>query len=429
MTKSMQIKNNQLYLGKFPLSDLVRKYQTPLMVFDWAHIRERMNEFTEYTKSSLFSTRLVYASKAFLAPYFCVLMKEAGWWIDATSGGDLYIIEQSGFPLSRVVFHGNNKSTEELKVAVTKGVGIIVVDHIEELRKIVQLATQYRSEVNTMLRINPGIEAHTHYYIQTSLLSSKFGLSIEDAQGLEEIMQIYLHNPMVRLLGFHAHIGSQIIDVKPFVACARQMLEFSHHTEKLYHYPLRHLNLGGGFGIRYTDEEIDYGRLLSLLLNEINANLLSLSYQLDALYFEPGRAIVGEAGTTLYTVDYVKSIWGGKKYLFIDGGMTDNIRTALYQAKYRVANVNTSVSEKMIIADVVGKCCESGDIIAQDVEIPFPDQGDVLAVFSTGAYCYPMAMNYNGALRPAVIVVDGDQIEEVCRRETYQDLEKLFTKK
>ena len=140
MTKSMQIKNNQLYLGKFPLSDLVRKYQTPLMVFDWAHIRERMNEFTEYTKSSLFSTRLVYASKAFLAPYFCVLMKEAGWWIDATSGGDLYIIEQSGFPLSRVVFHGNNKSTEELKVAVTKGVGIIVVDHIEELRKIVQLA-------------------------------------------------------------------------------------------------------------------------------------------------------------------------------------------------------------------------------------------------------------------------------------------------
>ena len=138
---------------------------------------------------------------------------------------------------------------------------------------------------------------------------------------------------------------------------------------------------------------------------------------------------MGEAGTTLYTVDYVKSIWGGKKYLFIDGGMTDNIRTALYQAKYRVANVNTAVSEKMIIADVVGKCCESGDIIAQDVEIPFPDQGDVLAVFSTGAYCYPMAMNYNGALRPAVIVVDGDQIEEVCRRETYQDLEKLFTKK
>ena len=429
MTKSMQIKNNQLYLGDFSLVALAEKYQTPLMVFDAAHLKHRMNEFKEFTQSSLFSTQLVYASKAFLAPYLCDLMKKAGWFMDATSGGDLFIIEQSGFPLANVVFHGNNKSLEELNLAVSRGVGIIVVDHVEELKKIVQLAKQYRCEVKTMVRINPGIEAHTHYYSQTSLLSSKFGISIEDFAGLDELMQIYLHNPQVRLLGFHAHIGSQIIDVKPFLACAKQMLEFSKNTENQYQYPLRHLNLGGGFGIHYTDEVIDYGKNLGLLLHEIVSVMHKLSYQLDTLYFEPGRAIVGEAGITLYTVDYVKTTWGGKKYLFIDGGMTDNIRPALYQAKYQVVNASTMVAEKTVIADVVGKCCESGDIIAKDVEIPYPNSGDILAVLSTGAYCYPMAMNYNSALRPEVIVVEQDQAEAVCLRETYQDLRKLFPKK
>lgn len=425
MTKNMKLIDNKIYLGKYALEKLAKEYQTPLMIYDKVDLQYNIDILKGFFKSEDFISQIVYASKALLIPKIVQIMAQNDLWIDAVSGGDLYIIERSGFSLSRVIFHGNNKSIDELTKAILKGVGIIVVDNIEELKKIINLASYYQKQVQTMFRVNPGIEVQTHYYIQTSLLSSKFGESIFDFDRFDQIMQLYLNQSYVTLLGFHSHIGSQILDVKPFIVNAEKMINFTKYIVEKYHYPLYNLNLGGGFGIRYVDEEINIKILLKELSSTIAKTLKDVNSTIKTVAIEPGRLIVGPSGFTLYRADMIKTTYSGKKYLFIDGGMTDNIRPALYNAKYKVANVSHYQGLEKIKVDIVGKCCESGDIIARDIIIEEPRIGDYIIVYGTGAYCYAMGINYNSALRPAVLLV-GNQIEVISRRQEEKDLYQLF---
>ncbi len=417
---SLREENNKLYLGKYSLEYLAKTFGTPLYVYDEFHLKHKMSIYENNFKSPSFNAKFVYASKAFLTPYIANVMKNANWHMDATSLGDIYIMINSGFHPSQIVFHGNNKSYAELEFAIQKEIGIIVVDNIGELDTIIEISNKFHKEVKTMFRMNPGIEAHTHYYIQTSLLSSKFGESIYDVDTIAKIIDKYKTHKMVKLLGFHSHIGSQITDQEGFLKNVHTMAEFTKMINEKYHMGLTDLNLGGGFGITYTDEVINLPKVLQAIACEIEHNYAFLKN----VYLEPGRSIVGDAGITLYEIDYLKTTYGGKKYLFIDGGMTDNIRPALYDAKYTVLNASCVNDEEKILVDVVGKCCESGDIIRKDVMISNPKKYDILAVFATGAYCYSMSFNYNNLLRPACIVC-GDDIKLISRRQELNDLLKF----
>lgn len=420
LPKGLSIKNNELYIGSYSFKQLQLEYGTPLYIYDKLELMNNIDTFNNYFKGNNFKSQIVYASKAFLVPKMCKIIDEQDWMIDAVSLGDLYLIGEY-IPLSRVVFHGNNKSIEELVYAIENNVGVIVVDNYQELLTIGDLNKKYNKTIPTMFRINPGIEAHTHTYIQTSLLSSKFGESIYDEEILDKIMKFYVENPSILLLGFHSHIGSQVTEVEAFVKNAEVMIGISKKLENKYNYPITEVNLGGGFGIRYTDEEVSLSNMLTSLSNKIDEMVISSS--IKKVYIEPGRSIVGRSGMTLYTGSMIKKTYGGKNYLFVDGGMTDNIRPALYQAKYEVLNP-VRLNDKKELVDVVGKCCESGDIVSKDTLISF-EAGDPILVLSTGAYGYSMSSNYNSALKPRVLLVD-DQIEEISKKERLEDLMHLF---
>lgn len=425
--KYLEIKEHELYLHNYALSKLAKEYGTPLYVYDEVDLKDKMNEFKTYFRSDKFNTRIVYASKAFLVPKMANLVNEAGLSMDAVSLGDLYVALSCGFPLDKIVFHGNNKSDEELTYAIDHKVGLIVVDNLDELKRLIKLATKKETIVNTLFRVNPGINVHTHKYTKTALYVSKFGESIYDDDMIDAIIKTYLNNSFVKLLGFHSHIGSQIKESNPFVLNIQKMVRFSKQIEEKYKINLPVLNLGGGFGIKYyeRDKEVDLKKILTKMVKTIEKECAEVSYLPKTIMIEPGRSIVGTPGITLYECGMVKHTFGGKNYLFINGGMTDNIRPALYQAKYEVEIANKIAFPKDLIVDVAGKCCESGDIIAHDVAIAHPDNGDTLVVYATGAYTYSMASNYNNILKPAVIFV-GDKVEIVSHREELSDLNKLF---
>lgn len=413
--------NNELYIGDYSLKSLAEKYQTPLYVYDEKDLLSTIKEYKEGFKSTKFLTQVVYASKAFLVPAICEIMKKYDLMIDAVSIGDLYVIKNANFSLEKVVFHGNNKSNDELDFAVKNEVGLIVVDNLDELIRLNEIASIYQKEVKTLLRINPGIDAHTHKYIQTALYVSKFGESIYDEVMLEKIMKKYQESNYVKLLGFHSHIGSQIHDVKPFLMNIDKMVIFTKMMETKYNIKLPYLNLGGGFGIKYleNDKELLLDKLLNKMIKRLETISKKENYSLEKVFIEPGRSIVGRAGITLYECGTIKKTYGGKNYLFINGGMTDNIRPALYSAKYSVEVTPKNIEK--IVVDVAGKCCESGDIIAHNQLIDVPKSGDILVVYATGAYTYSMSSNYNGQLKPAVILV-GDKVTLISKREKLSDL-------
>lgn len=424
----MKVSNNQLMIGKYFVTDVAKKYGTPVIIYDEAEIRSQLETFQKYFQSPRYQTHVVYASKAYLSPYICKLINEYQMMIDVVSLGDLYVVEKSGFPLNQVLFHGNNKSYEELEYAISHQVGIIVVDNYAELKTVISLAKKHQATVQTMFRINPGIEASTHEYIQTSLLSSKFGESIFDEELIDKVMKLYLKEERVKLLGFHAHIGSQIISEKPFLACAKTLVDFMAKIQKEYHYPLSSLDIGGGFGIKYleSDEECNLTNTLPKIIETIDELISEHKLDLRHIYIEPGRSIVGKAGFTVYQAGIIKRTYGGKNFLFVDGGMTDNIRPALYQAKYTIKMASHMEEEPTIKVDVVGKCCESGDIVCKDAMIPKVAPGEYVVVFVTGAYGYSMSSNYNGALRPPVVFIHEDKIVEASQRERLEDLMKLY---
>ncbi len=424
--KYFNIKNGNAYIRDFKISDLAESFKTPLYLFDQKELEENMEIFKKNFQSTNISTHVVYASKAFLVPKMCDLLVKHHLWMDAVSLGDLYIAYKSNFPMNHIIFHGNNKSIEELEFAVKNDV-VIVVDHYEELIKLIEISKKYDCNVRTMFRVNPGISAHTHQFIQTATLVSKFGESIFDDNRIDQIMKAYVSQNKVKLLGFHSHIGSQIHEISSFIYNVSVMMEFSEKIVEKYDYQLTTINFGGGFGIAYTTNELPLkiDDALKQMVKEVEKFTENSCFKPKEMFIEPGRSIIGESCIMLYTCGDFKHTYGDKNYLFVDGGMTDNIRPALYQAQYSVDIANKMNMEKNVIADIAGKCCESGDIVVENALIPLTSVGDILIVYSSGAYTYSMSSNYNSLLKPAVVFLDDEPVV-VSRRETLSDLFKLF---
>ncbi len=416
-----------LEIGGCDSIDLAKRFGTPLYVFDEAYIRKMMRTYVASLKDNYDANGIVlYASKAFSCKAIYKIAQSEGVGVDVVSGGELYTALSAGFPADKIYMHGNNKTPEELEYAVDSGVGIIVVDSYLEADRLDKLCGERGIKQSVLIRINPGVEAHTHAYVQTATPDSKFGFSIANGTA-EDITRYVLSKNNLLLKGFHCHIGSQIFEKQSFVLAAQKMMNFISLIANKIGYTASILNIGGGFGIYYTDEdpklnENDYAEYLKALCDEIKKQSSDLNIAPPYIALEPGRSIVGEAGVTLYTAGAIKDIPGVKKYIAVDGGMFDNPRYALYQSKYTVVaagNMNAPRNNKVTIS---GKCCESGDIIAVNVPLPEVESGDIIAVLSTGAYNYSMASNYNRNAIPQAIIVNDGVAETIIKKQSYEDI-------
>lgn len=415
-----------LTVGGVDAAELVKEFGTPLYVMDERTIRGHCCTFQKSIEDNYGGNGLtVYASKAFNCKEMCRIIKDEGLGIDVVSGGELYTALSVDFPPERIVFHGNNKTEEEIKTALEAGVGRIVVDNLFELRTIEQMAQRLNKNAGVMIRIKPGIDAHTHNFIRTGQIDSKFGFALETGEAFSAVKEV-LEQKNVTLKGVHCHIGSQIFEIEPFKAAAEVMLGFMAKVKEELCYEIKELNLGGGFGIRYLID--DDAKLYKTFMEQVSITVKEtckrLKLNIPFIMIEPGRAIVGPAGTTLYTVGAVKTIPGIRNYVSVDGGMTDNPRYILYQSEYSIAVANKIDEPADYIATIAGRCCESGDLIQEEAKIQTPEAGDILAVFCTGAYNYSMASNYNRVPRPAVVMIKDGKPRLIIKRESYEDMVK-----
>ncbi len=416
-----------LEIGGADCVELAKEFGTPLYLFDEAYIRKMMSVYRDVLAQKYEGKGLVlYASKAFSCKAIYRVADEENIGVDVVSGGELYTALQAGFPAERIYMHGNNKLDYEIGEALEAGIGCIVADGYSEIDKIDAEARKRGIRQKILLRINPGVEAHTHAFVQTATTDSKFGFSL--ANGTAEHVTAYaLQKQNVRLEGYHCHIGSQIFEKQSFVLAVEKCMRFCAEMKERHGFIPTTLNLGGGYGVWYTDEDRKipaegYAEYLEALIDEVKARAIEYNLPLPYLLIEPGRSIVAEAGITLYTVGAIKDIPGVKKYVAIDGGMFDNPRYALYESKYSALLANRASEEPTELVTIAGKCCESGDIIAVNVPLPKAKEGDIVAVLSTGAYNYSMAMNYNrNKIPPCVLVRDGKG-EYIVRPQTYEDL-------
>ena len=411
-----------LEIGGCDTVDLVKQFGTPLYVMDEAQIRKRCNSYRQAFDRYYENFRVVYAGKAFLTKAMCRLIHQEGMGLDVVSGGELYTALEADFPPEKIIFHGNNKSEQEIVMALESGVGRLVADSYAELHLINELSARTRSAAKIYLRVNPDIEPDTHSSIQTGQLDSKFGFGIGDQ--VAEAVKIIQDLQWVTLSGLHCHIGSQLFDLEPFQRAAKSMMAQMDSIRQDFGLVLDELDLGGGMGIRYTeeDEPLSVGKYAQAITVAVTEAAKELNFPLPKILVEPGRSIVGAAGITLYTVGSVKEVPGVRKYVAVDGGMTSNMRPALYDAEYVaiVANrANDPVEETVSIA---GKACESGDMLIWDIDLPKLRRNDILAEFSTGAYHYSMSSNYNRFPRPAVVFVRDGKVEPIVARETYANL-------
>lgn len=420
---NMEVKNNILYIGGISAIDLVKEHGSPLYVMDEGLIRKNCREYYKDFKVEEMGNKVAYAGKAFLTKVMCRLVKEEGLYLDVVSGGELYTAYKSEFPMDKVYFHGNNKTVDEIQMGIDLGVGRFVVDNFGEIDIINEIAREKGIVQKIILRISPGIEAHTHDYIKTGQVDSKFGFTLIEDEAFKAVEKsIKCSN--INLAGLHCHIGSQIFETTPFEDEVDIMLELVNDIYEKFDYKLEELDLGGGFGIYYKtgDKAKTAEEYCNAIINKAIKKAKELKMELPILTIEPGRSIVGNAGITLYTVGAIKDIPNIRKYVSVDGGMTDNIRPALYNAEYECLvanNVDGEISEKITIA---GKCCESGDILLTDIVIPQVNRGDILAVLSTGAYGYAMCNNYNKTPKPPVVFVSNGSCRLVCKRQSYEDL-------
>jgi len=396
---------------------LKEKYGTPLYVYDVNYMKNVMSLYTNYFKSNCFKTEVAFASKAFCVKEMVRLVASCGLSLDCVSVGELYTAKVSGFDLSRVFFHGNNKSSSDLLFALENGVGTIVVDNLMELEVLEDLCNKLGKSCNILIRLNVGVEAHTHKFIVTAHVDSKFGV-LHGSDDYLAMLDIVSNSKYINFIGFHSHIGSQIFDLKAFDAAIYKLVSYCAGFDKKLV-----LNLGGGFGVWYTDEDkpISFDVVSKHLISVCEECLDKLGVSIDKLVIEPGRSIVAEAGATLYTIGYKKQT-PNKLYYFIDGGMTDNIRPALYQAKYSADVLGKEELPKNKIVCVAGKCCESGDIIMENIPLPDASSGDLLITYSTGAYGYAMSSNYNKALTPAVVFIEDGNDKLVVKRQSLEEL-------
>lgn len=416
-----------LEIGGADCVDLAKKFGTPLYLFDEAYIRKMMRVYRDVLQEKYEGNGLVlYASKAFSCKAIYRIADEEKLGIDVVSGGELYTALNANFPAEKIYMHGNNKLDYEIGEALDAGIGCIVADAYSEIDKIDTEARKRGIVQKILLRINPGIEAHTHAFVQTATTDSKFGFSI--ANGTAEAVTKYaLEKKNVKLEGYHCHIGSQIFEKQSFVLAAEKCIRFVAEMKEKHSFVTETLNLGGGYGVWYTDEDRKlppegYAEYLEALIDAVKKGAKEHGLKLPYLLIEPGRSLVAEAGITLYTVGAIKDIPGVKKYVAVDGGMFDNPRYALYQSKYTPVVANRANDERTQIATIAGKCCESGDLIAVNVALPDVQSGDLLAILSTGAYNYSMAMNYNRNLIPPCLLVNEGEAEYIVRPQSYEDI-------
>lgn len=414
-----------LEIGGCDTINLAYKYGTPLYIMDGKWIKTQCALFKNGFKGAQAETEVIYASKAFLNIAMCQLIGEQGLSLDVVSGGELFTAMKAEFPPEKIYFHGNNKTVEELIMALNYGVQHIVVDHEMEIDMLQYLCSEMNKHVNVLVRINPGIEAHTHEYIQTANLDSKFGISTEK-EDLCQIVNSIRESYYLHLKGFHYHIGSQITEVSSFIKAADVMTDFLLKVKTLCGFETEVLNMGGGFGVYYSegDQAPELASFLPEIVESVEKLCQTKGIKLPKLVIEPGRAIVANAGTTLYKVGATKLTAGGKNYVFVDGGMADNPRTALYDAVYEAALANRMEDSADMTYTVAGKCCESGDILIKSIELPRTLRNDFLAISSTGAYNYSMASHYNRLRNPAVVLVENGNSKVIVKRETYEDLIK-----
>ncbi|MGG3470846.1 diaminopimelate decarboxylase [Neobacillus pocheonensis] len=416
-------KKGHLEIGGVDAVELVQQFGTPLYVYDVALMRERARGFKQTFEEQQVKAQVAYASKAFSTVAMVQLAEEEGLSLDVVSGGELYTAIAAGFPVERIHFHGNNKSREELEMALEHGIGCTVIDNFFEMDLLKSICLEKKTNVNILLRITPGIEAHTHDYILTGQEDSKFGFDLQNGQA-EEALAFALQFEQFKVLGLHCHIGSQIFETTGFLLAAKKIVEKMAEWKNKLSFEAEVLNLGGGFGIRYTkeDEPIPPSQYVSEIIKEVKKLTIQYSLDMPEIWIEPGRSLVGDAGITLYKVGSSKEVPGVRKYLAVDGGMSDNIRPALYHAKYEAVLANKPLAQANETVSIAGKCCESGDMLIWDLPLPKAGDEDILAVFCTGAYGYSMSNNYNRIPRPAVVFVENGTATLVVKRETYEDL-------
>ncbi len=419
--------NSHLTIGGLDTVELARTYGTPSYIMDEDHIRSMCRMYqSAFADAFGGDSAPVYAGKAFCCKDIYRIMAEEGMCADCVSPGELYTAHSAGFPMEKAYFHGNNKTDTDLSYAVSLGVGHVVVDSLEELNALSAIAGKAGISQKILLRITPGIDPHTHKKIITGNVDSKFGSAIVTGQA-EAIVAAALKTPHIQLDGLHCHVGSQIFDIDPFADAADIMIAFLAKIQRGYNCTLPILNIGGGFGVRYTadDPEINYAENIRLLGEKIHAQCDRYGLNMPTILMEPGRSIVAAAGITLYTVGSVKEIPGFRNYVSIDGGMPDNPRYALYQSRYTIVAAERADAKADYPCTIAGRCCESGDLIAEDALIAPVQRGDVLAVLVTGAYNYSMASNYNRLPKPPVIMVSNGKARVAVRRETYADVAAL----
>jgi diaminopimelate decarboxylase len=414
---------HRLELGGCDTVDLAREFGTPLYVYDEETIRARCREYRSAIEAVYPDALVLYASKAFTGPMILQIVQQEGLGLDVVSGGELFTALSIGFSPDRIYFHGNNKSPEELRMALDREVGRIVVDSFHELELLEQLAGERGRRQQILLRLSPGVEAHTHDFRKTGILDSKFGFPISTGQAEEAVRQA-ARSANLELLGYHCHIGSQIFELEPYVEATEIAFEFASRMRERYEVEVREYSPGGGWGVAYTPEDDPWpiGEIVSQVGHALQQ--ASGKHQLGSprMVIEPGRSIVAQAGVALYTVGAIKRIPGLRTYASVDGGMADNIRPAIYGARYEALVANKADLERTETVTIAGKYCESGDLLIKDIALPPLESGDLLAIPSSGAYNLAMASNYNQALKPAVVLVRDGQARLMRRRQTFDDL-------
>lgn len=413
--------NGNIEIGGCDLIDLAQKYETPLYVLDEATVRnicrDYKDAFLKYDK-----VKMMYASKALCSMATSALIASEGFGFDAVSGGEIYTVYKAGVNMSTVLFNGNNKSYDELNLALELGVGRISVDNFFELSLLNEIAKSQNKIADILLRITPGIECHTHEYIQTGHLDSKFGF---DLTQIDEAVELILNQyTNLKLHGLHAHIGSQIFETAIYADEIEILVKELARLDEKFSLKLDEVNVGGGLGVKYTDsdEPPSTYEIADKIITSLNSAIEKYGIEPPTLFIEPGRSIISTAGVTLYTLGSSKHVPKGKTYFAVDGGMADNARPSMYQAEYYAEVVNKPLQEYAKTVTIAGRFCESGDILIKEIQLPKLEEGDILCVFNTGAYNYSMASNYNRVQKPAMVLVNNSQSDMIVKRETLEDL-------
>lgn len=413
--------NGNLEVGGCDVVELAEKYGTPLYVIDEATLRSICKDYKK-AFSGYEKINMMFASKSLCTMATSAILAQEGFGFDVVSAGEIYTVYKAGVDMSKVLFNGNNKSFDELTLALELGVGRISVDNFFELALLDEIAKSQNKTADILLRITPGIECHTHEYIQTGHLDSKFGF---DLTQIDEAVELILNNyTNLRLHGLHAHIGSQIFETKVYHDEIEILIKEIARLDEKFGLKLDEINVGGGLGVKYTEEDLPPStfEIAEVIINSLNENIKKYGIEPPSLFIEPGRSIISTAGVTLYTIGSSKQVPHGKKYVAVDGGMADNPRPSMYQANYSAEIANKKENAALQTVTIAGRFCESGDILIKNINLPEPVEGDILCVYNTGAYNYSMASNYNRVQKPQMVIVNNSKSDIIINRETLEDL-------